>query len=454
MNNDKLQILKSKNLRKSLLQLGIPTMIGMLINACYNLSDAFFVGKLGTDQVGAIGVTFPINQIVIGVGMAFGLGASSYISRLLGEKKINKVNETASTAVFLVMLVQILLVVVSILLLKPLLFSLGATETIYPYAKSYSLIYLLGTPISVFYIAMNNIVTAEGNARLSMTAMIIGNLLNIILDPIFIYVFNWGVSGAALATVISQVITATIYLVYLLNRKGSIHISTRFIKMDAIIIKEILSIGFPIFLFQLLFGISQGLTNSAASLYGSYVVATVGIVIRILSIGTFVVFGFIKGFQPLVGFAYGANDLKRVRDITFLTIKWTSFFCLIFTMLINIFSLNIMSFFSSELSVIKLGGTMLRANSYMFIFFGFQIVISTLFLAIGKGAEGGILSICRNGLFFIPIILLAPRVFSLNGVVYAQVFADACTVLLTILLASKLYRELRRSYKAHSKISA
>lgn len=344
------------------------------------------------------------------------------------------------------MILQVIIAIISILLVKPLLFSFGATDAIFPFAEDYCFIYLLGTPISVFYIAMNNIVTAEGNARLSMTAMIIGNILNIILDPIFIYSFNWGIRGAAVATVFSQVVTAIIYLVYLLRRMGSIHISARFIKMDKVIIKEIISIGLPIFMFQLLFSISQGMTNTAASHYGSYVVASVGIVIRILSIGTFVIFGFIKGFQPLAGYAYGANDLKRLKDITFLTIKWTSLFCLLFSIFINIFSVRIMSLFSTDLSVIDLGKTMLKANSYMFIFFGFQIVVSTLFLALGKGAEGGTLSICRNGLFFIPIIILAPMIFNLKGIIYAQVFADFCTVLLTLLLVLILYRKLKKDY--------
>lgn len=450
MKRDKLRLLESEKVTKALFSLGIPTMIGMLVSALYNLADAFFVGKLGTDQVGAIAIVFPINQIVVGIGMTFGAGAASCISRMLGQNRIDRANETASTAVFLVTGLQVIIITISLIFLEPLLYLLGATDSILPYAKEYSLVYISGTFIMVFYVAMNNIVTAEGAAKLTMIAMMLGAGLNIVLDPVFIYLFNWGVRGAAWATLLSQSITALLYIVYSAGKRGHIHISVNSVKTDTSILKGILSVGLPIFFFQLLFGISQGMTNSAARSFGGSAVAAVGIVIRILSIGTFIIFGFIKGFQPLAGFAYGSNNFGRLKSITLAALKWTGLFSLFFACILVLFPENIMKWFSRDGSVISTGSTMLRANGVVFVLFGFQIVISTLFLSLGKGREGGILSIGRNGLFFIPVILIAPAILGINGVIYAQVIADVFTVLLTTALGVKLYKSLKRERTAHS----
>lgn len=442
MKIDKITLLRDEKVSKALCKLGIPTMIGMLVSALYNLGDAYFVGKLGTAQVGAIAVAFPINQIVIGVGMTFGTGAASYISRLLGENNYHKANQTASTAILNLLIFQIILIVLSIVCIESVLHLLGASDTIMPYAKTYSIIYISGTLFSVFYVAMNNIVTAEGAAKLTMTAMMLGAGLNIILDPIFIYVFNWGIAGAAWATVLSQVVTSILYIGYLMKKKGHLRISIKYATFDKQIIGEILKVGVPIFLFQLLFGISQGMTNTAAREFGDHAIAAVGIVIRILAIGTFVVFGFVKGFQPLAGYAYGAKNYERLKESIRTSLKWTSTFCIAFAALIMLFSNNVMSWFSEEPLVIQIGHKMLFINGLVFISFGFQVVYSTLFLALGKAREGGILSIARNGIFFIPVILILPHLWGLNGVIYAQVVADILTILLTGIFVFRLNEEL------------
>lgn len=442
MKTDKITILKDEKVPTALYKLGIPTMIGMLVSALYNLADAYFVGKLGTAEVGAIAVAFPINQIVVGIGMTFGTGAASYISRLLGENNYQRVNQTASTAIFNLLIFQTILIVVSIAFIQPVLHLLGASDTIMPYAKTYSIIYIAGTLFSVFYVAMNNIVTAEGAAKLTMTAMMLGAGLNIILDPIFIYVFNWGISGAAWATVLSQVVTSVLYIVYLTQKKGHLHVSIKYASFNKQILGEILKVGVPIFLFQLLFGISQGMTNTAAREFGDHAIAAVGIVIRVLAIGTFVVFGFAKGFQPLAGYAYGAKNYKRLKDSIKISLKWTSIFCVVFAILMMLFPDNVMSWFSNDPLVISIGHKMLFANGFIFVFFGFQVVYSTLFLALGKGKEGGVLSVARNGIFFIPVILILPHLWGLNGVIYTQVVADILTILLTAVFVVKLNKEL------------
>lgn len=442
MKADKIAVLRDAKVPTALYKLGIPTMIGMLVSALYNLADAYFVGRLGTAQVGAIAVAFPVNQIVVGIGMTFGTGAASYISRLLGENNFQKANQTASTAVLNLLIFQTVLIAASVAFIEPVLHLLGATDTIMPYAKTYSLIYISGTLFSVFYVAMNNIVTAEGAARLTMTAMMLGAGLNIILDPVFIYIFDWGIAGAAWATVLSQVVTSVLYIVYLIRKKGHLRVSLKYASFDKQILSEILKVGVPIFLFQLLFGISQGMTNTAAREFGDHAIAAVGIVIRVLAVGTFVVFGFVKGFQPLAGYAYGAKNYERLKTAVNVSLKWTTYFCVIFAALIMLFPDNVMSWFSNDSLVIQIGHKMLFANGLIFVFFGFQAVYSTLFLALGKGKEGGILSIARNGIFFIPVILILPRLWGLSGVIYTQTVADILTVLLTFIFVIKWNKEL------------
>jgi len=443
METKKIALLRDAKVSEALLKLGIPTMVGMLVGALYHVVDAYFVGKLGTSQVGAIAIAFPINQIIVGIGMTFGTGAASYISRLLGEENYHRANQTASTAIFGVLIFQALVIAISIIFIEPILKILGATDSIMPYAKEFSLIYISGTLFSVFYVAMNNIVTAEGATKLTMKAMLIGAGINIVLNPIFIFVFNWGVSGSAWATVFSQLITSVMYVIYLLKKKGQLRISFQYVIFDKTILAEIFKVGVPILLFQLLFGISQGMTNSAASRFGDSAIAAVGIVIRILAIGTFVVFGFIKGFQPLAGYAYGAKNIVRLNFATKLAVKWTSSFCVVFALIMILFSQNVMQWFSSDNAVISIGKSMLTANGIVFIFFGFQSVYSTLFLALGKGKEGGILSMSRNGIFFIPAILLLPNIIGLNGVIYAQAVADVLTVILTGVFVMKLNKGLK-----------
>ena len=210
--NNKLELLGSAPIPKALMALGIPIMIGMLINALYNLVDAYFVGGLGESQMGAISVVFPLGQVVVGLGLMFGNGAASYLSRLLGRGDKDTANRVASTALYSSILIGTIIILFSTIFLKPILAMLGATETIMPYALTYSRIYILSCVFNVFNVTMNNIVSSEGAAKTTMCALLLGAALNIGLDPLFIYTFNMGVAGAAIATAISQMVSTLVYI--------------------------------------------------------------------------------------------------------------------------------------------------------------------------------------------------------------------------------------------------
>lgn len=445
MNNEKkIIMMKEGKIPKVLLKLGIPTMIGMLVAALYSIVDAYFVGWLGTSQVAAVSVVFPIVQIIVGLGMTFGSGAASYISRLLGQGKPEEANQTASTSLISSLVVGMIAITIALCFLDDLLLALGATETVLPYAREYAVIFIAGSILNIFNITMNNIITAEGRARLTMIAQLIGGGLNIILDPIFISVFGFGIQGAAIATVISQAVTSCMYFWFIGGKKGYLRFSPRHFSFSGKIYKEVFKIGVPILLFQLLTSIALSMTNAAANTYGDSVLAAVGIVTRIMTFGTYVVFGYMKGYQPVAGYNFGARQYDRMNEATRVSIIWATLFCSLAAVFMIFIPRQILSLFTQNDTVlIDVGARMLRANGFIFPLFGFQMLYMAQFLALGHGKEGSVLSISRQGLFFIPAILILPRLFGIDGIIWAQPAADIATVLLTLLLSISLRKKIK-----------
>lgn len=441
-NSKSIRIMKEEKVSKALLTLGIPTIIGMLINASYNVIDAYFTGSLGISQMGAISVTFPITQGINGIGIGIGAGAGSYISRLLGKKDINKANTTASTAVFSSILAGIIITIFTIAFLDKILVALGATETIIPFAKEYGEICIAFCILPLFNVTMNNIMVAQGEGKISMTAMIIGAIANTILAPIFMFKLNFGIRGAAIATVIAQSLTTSFYIWYAAS-KSYIKISIHKISFQKEICIETLKVGIPTILFNLLSSLSVGLINLKASMYGSEQVAAMGIVTRVFAIATYIVFGYSKGLQPIAGYNYGAKNFSRLKELMKVALIQTTVFCIIAAILMFIGSNQIMSIFTSDSLVKSTGSMALEVNGIAFITFGIQMVFATFFLAFGKAREGGILSICRQGIMFIPAILILPSLIGFNGVIYSQAIADVLTTILTVILAIGLVKKLK-----------
>ena len=442
--NKKMALLGSAPIPKALLALGIPTMIGMLINALYNLVDTYFVGGLGTDQMGAITVAFPLGQIVVGLGLLFGNGAAAYLSRLLGRGDKDTANKVASTAIYSGVSIGAIVILFSVIFLEPILKQAGAIESVMPYAVTYSRIYIVFSIFNVFNVTMNNIVSSEGAAKTAMCALMSGAVLNVILDPVFIYALNLGVAGAAIATAISQIISTLVYLCYILRKKSVFNFSIKECCFAREIMSEILKIGIPTLIFQLLTSLSIGMINSAAKEYGGSALAAMGPVTKIMSMGTLIVFGFLKGFQPIAGFSYGAKKFDRLQEAIKTAVLWSTIFCVIFGLVAAIFSTQIVSLFTKEdAEMVRVGSIALRANGLSFVLFGFYTVYSFLFLVMGKAAEGCILGACRQGICFVPVILILPSVLGLSGVLYAQPIADVISAVVTAAMAVRLHRELR-----------
>lgn len=441
--NKKMELLGSAPIPKALLALGLPTMIGMLINALYSLADTYFVGGLGTDQMGAVTVAFPLGQIVVGLGLLFGNGAAAYLSRLLGRGDKDTANKVASTALYSSVLIGAIVILCSVIFLKPILRQTGALESVMPYAVTYTGIYITFSIFNVFNVTMNNIVSSEGAAKTAMCALMAGAILNVVLDPIFIYVFNFGVAGAAIATAISQIVSTLVYLRYIFQKKSVFNFRIKECCFSKEIMSEILKIGIPTMVFQLLTSLSISMINNAAKEYGGSVLAAMGPLTKIMSMGSLIVFGFLKGFQPIAGFSYGAKKFDRLKEAIRTSILWSTIFCVIFGLAAAVFSTDIMSLFTkSDMEMIRVGSIALRASGISFILFGFYTVYSFLFLVMGKAKEGCILGACRQGICFVPVILILPVLWGLNGILYAQPIADVLSAVVTACMAVHLHKEL------------
>lgn len=444
--NSKMELLGNAPVSKALMALGVPIMIGMTINALYNLADAYFVGGLGEGPMGAISVVFPLGQVIVGLGLMFGGGAASCLSRLLGHGDREAANRAASTALYSGLIVGAVMITLTAVFLRPILTLLGATETIMPYALAYARIYVISCIFNVFNVTMNNITASEGAAKTTMCALLLGAVLNIGLDPVFIYALDLGVTGAAAATAMSQFVSTLVYLTYIIRKKSAFTFSFKDFKPARQIYAEILKIGVPTLVFQFLTGLSIAMINRAANGYGDAVIAGMGAAARVTAMGTLVVFGFLKGLQPVAGFSYGAQKYDRLRKAVRFSVLWSTVFCAAAGLLAVLFSTQIIAQFANgNAEIIAVGEKSLAANGCSFILFGFYTVYSSLLLALGKGTAGFLLGACRQGICFIPAILVLPGIWGMKGILYAQPIADAVSAVIAACMALRLHRELAKA---------
>ncbi|WP_291582797.1 MATE family efflux transporter [Clostridium sp. UBA6640] len=461
---ERARLMGEGEMKSVLLKLSIPAIIAMLINAIYNMADTFFVGMLNdTAAIGAISVAFPVFMIVGAVGQAIGVGSSSYISRCLGENKKDRADKTATVAFFTAIAAGLTVMVLLYIFVKPVLRLVGASETIMPYAISYTKILATGAIFTITNMTLNNIIRAEGNSKYSMFAIILGAVLNIILDPIFILTFKMGVVGAAVATVIGQGVSTIFLISYFYRKKSFVKISRKDFSFDKKIYSEMLEIGIPTFIMQFLNSFVIGLINNTPMPSGDEAVAAVGIVLRINSMINYILIGYIQGFQPVAGYNYGAKKYKRVKDAIRISVIWSTIFCIITTVIMWAFATPIVSMFSADKNVITIGANTIIALGLLRPFLGYQMIYTGLFQALGKSKEAALLSIARQGLFFIPALLLLPGAFEsgnsfflsltrilpykielgLYAIGFSQSLADGLTVLVTLLLGDRVKKEFK-----------
>ena len=422
-------------------RLAVPTIISMLITSFYNMADTFFVGKIGTSATAAVGVVFPVMAIIQALGFFCGHGSGNSISRHLGSKDVQSARELASTGFFLAFALGILLMVLGLIFLDPLSHLLGSTETIFPYTRDYLRFILLGAPYMTAQLVLNNQLRFQGNAFYAMIGITSGGVLNVILDPIFIFVFDLGISGAAIATILSQFVSFCLLLVGLRVSK-CIPIHLRNVRLTALRLREIMGGGLPSLFRQGLGSIATTTLNIAANPYGDAAIAAMSVVSRIMMFANSALIGFGQGFQPVCGFNYGADKYDQVKEAFWFCVKVSTAVLLGLAVLGGFLSGHLIWIFRNDLNVIQIGTTALRFQCVTFALNGWIIMNNMMMQTMGKTVPATILAASRQGLFFIPALLILPQFLGLTGIQCAQAVSDVFTFALTTLLNRKVMRSL------------
>lgn len=445
-NIDKYTLMTTAPVPRLIGSLAVPTIISMLITSFYVMADTYFVGKINTQSTAAVGISFSVMAIIQAFGFFFGHGSGNYISRKLGAREYQSAEKMASTGFFCAFIAGTLITVFGLIFLSPICKALGSTPTILPYSETYLGIILLGAPFMASSLVLNNQMRFQGNAVYAMIGIIVGAVLNIGLDPLLIFVFDMGIAGAGIATLASQ-ICSFIILLYM-DRKGE-NIRIRFSNFTPklSLLKEILYGGSPSLCRQGLASTATILLNVAAGRYGDAAIAGMSIVTRIcMFINSFVI-GFGQGFQPVCGFNYGAGFYTRVRHGFWFCIKLGVIFLSICSIIGYIYAPEIVSWFRKEdAQVIEIGARALRWQLITLPLGTWVILCNMLLQTIRKPVRAVILSSARQGLFFIPFILILPYLLGLQGVEMCQAAADLCSFLLAIPLTIGVLKGMREDH--------
>ena len=425
-----------------IVKLAIPTMISMLVTSFYNMADTFFVGKLGPSATGAVGVVFSVMAIIQAVGFFFGHGSGNYISRALGAHDVSGAESMAATGFFSALIGGTVIMVGGLLFLEPLALALGSSETILPYAVDYLRWILIGAPYMTASLVLNNQLRFQGNAIYAMIGLVSGAVINIALDPLLIFTFDLGVSGAAIATIVSQLVSFVILFIGIF-RSNAIDIRIRNFKPTVERYKIIINGGSPSLFRQGLNSVATICLNVAARAYGDYAIAGMSIVTRIMQFANSCLIGFGQGFQPVCGFNYGAKKFDRVREGFWFCVKLSTAVLLVLAAACFAFAPAIVSLFQEDPGVIEVGRIALRLQCITFPLAGWIVMSNMMSQTIGKAIPASFLAMARQGLFFIPAVLILPHFLGILGVELSQAVADAITIAVAIPLQLKIMREMK-----------
>ena len=425
-------------------QLAIPTIISMLITSIYNMADTFFVSQLGTSASGAVGVIFSAMAIIQAVAFTIGMGSGTTVSQALGAGDEEKAQRYVSTAFFTAVAVGAVLAAAALLNIDWLVRFLGATETIAPYAKDYATYIFYAAPFMMGSLAMNNLLRFEGLSIYGMVGITTGGILNMVLDPLLIFGFGLGTSGAAIATAISQFVSFTILLIMTNTKDAAISIHPRNFRPTARMYGRIFYMGLPSLGRQGIASVSTILLNNAAGLYGDAAIAAMSIVSRFIMFINSTVIGFGQGFQPVCGYCYGAGRYSRVREAYTFCVKVSTIILLVLSAVSFLFARPIITVFRrDDPLVIEIGTFALRAQLLTLPLWGF-ITMSNMFTqSIGYGVRATIIATARQGIFLIPALLILPQVFGLRGIQIAAPISDVLTLFLAWGIVSGILRQLK-----------
>ncbi len=438
-----------ESITRLLFRFSLPATVGMLVMATYNIVDTIFVGKLGSEAIAALSVAFPIQMLLGAVGIGTGVGAASLISRSLGAGNKAEAESAAGQVISMALIFGLLTALVGLFYMRPLLLYLGTMPEILDLTEEYMIVIAVGSVMFFLIMVLNNVVRAEGNPMLSMKVMVISALLNIALDPIFIFLLDMGVRGAAVATVLSKIVGVVMMLYYFFMGKSVLKLSLACLKLRWGTIKNVYAVGFPAMLLQLSINISLIVANNILAAYGHIPIAVMGLVFRLQMFVILPVLGVSQGLLPIIGFNFGAGKLNRIREALLKGLGISVASIMILGVALFVAPAFFLGLFSTDKELLRIGIPALRIMVIMFPLVGVQIVSSIFFQAIGKGIPSLILSLLREIMLFIPFVFIMPFFYGLTGVWMARPMSDFLAFLVTfILIARELKRQgipLRRS---------
>ena len=439
---EKYKTMTEKPVSSLICRLAVPTIISMLVTSFYNMADTFFVARIGTSATAAVGVSFALMAIIQAFGFFCGHGSGNFISRKMGQHRFDEAQQMAATGFFTALMLGTVILVLGEIFIDPLCRILGATETILPYARQYLRLILIGAPYMTASLVLNNQLRFQGSAFYAMIGIASGAVLNIALDPLFIFVFDMGVSGAALATIISQLV-GFVLLLRGTTQGGNLRIRLRNITFSKYYYSQIINGGMPSLCRQGLGSVATICLNLMAGPYGDAAIAAMSVVGRVMNLAASVVTGFGQGFQPVCGFNYGAFLYDRVKEGFWFCVKVATVILILLSVTGYLFAPQVIQLFSkNDPQVIAIGTQALRWQCLTFPLCGWITVCNMMLQTIGESFRASLLAMSRQGLFFIPAVLLLPALIGIQGVEIAQPIADVCSFILAIPLQLSVLHEM------------
>lgn len=426
----------------------VPTMTNMVMAAFYNAVDTFFVAKLGTAQAGAVGIVLSMMNLITAFGNTFGMGSCTIISRALGNQDQKKADSIANSGMAGALTMSAVILLLGLFAIKPIMRLLGSTETILPYSVAYGKIIMVSAPVTMMVSYFQFLLRAEGRAKNSLPATILGGFLNIIINPVFIFTLKLGVGGAAIATALSQMVTLVILIWIYLHKETSVSLGLRYVSRNAGAYLEILKNGVPTLFRQGCACVANIMLNHAAADFGDNAVAAMTIVNKLFQMAYSLLVGYVQGYQPVVGYNYGAKKYKRVKAaFHFLLLTSVSALAVV-GFLSFIFTEDLICLFTERGSeVMEIGVTAFRLQCISMPFIPFVVSCGITFQAIGRPKWSTITSSARQGYIFLPFIFILPKVFGLYGLEITQALSDVCTFFVAVGFIIMFAGELRRQIK-------
>ena len=425
--------------------LSVPTIISMMVTNLYNMADTFFVGRISTQATAAVGVVLPVMNIIQAVGFFCGHGSGNYLSRKLGAGEMREAEEMAATGFTLAFLMGGGILLGGLLKLEALSYALGATDTIVRDTQDYMRIILYAAPLMTSQIVVNNQLRYQGSAIYAIAGLVSGAVLNIALDPLFIFIFGMGVSGAAWATTLSQCVSFCI-LLFGSTRGPNLHLRSRNIRLNAHYLLQVVNGGSPSLFRNGLMSLSTVMLNHmAGTLGGDAAIAGMSVVNRVMLFANSALIGFGQGFQPVCSYNYGAGLHGRVKDAYKFCVKYGTLFLVFLAIVSSAYAEAIVRFFRSDPEVIAIGGFALRWQMATLPLNALFTLSNMMLQSIGKGVRATVIASARSGLFLIPSLLILARLLGLLGVQIAQPCADICAFLLTVPLTWSVWRGLNNA---------